>query len=133
VAHQLADRDAASHFLVGVFRPVRGERRIEIESPRCPELENRNLGEGLVDGTEIESGLRVIGDAALAIRHAVCLLKNGLAILRQQHNSRELIDFGQAVDRVSYTPYQLCLRNWRLSSRRSATGWLLRHDGAAKE
>src|SRR3981081_4099591 len=43
VPQQLANRDLARDFLVWIIRPVRGERRIDIELSRGLKLENRNL------------------------------------------------------------------------------------------
>src|SRR5687768_18440814 len=79
---QLAGRHTRAHGGVRIVGEIYANGDVELELARRDELPDRDAGDELVDGPQVEPGVGVDGQSLLAVGEAVAAPQKGLAVSR---------------------------------------------------
>src|SRR5258708_15629540 len=99
VGKQVMNNHFLGNFLWIVWH-IRADWIAEGQLSLLSELCDRKSGKHFVDRSEIKSGIHPIRKLIVPMSHAVGLLEQDGLVFRHQDRSRELISFGELIERI---------------------------------
>jgi len=94
---EVPHRDLCRGIRVRVIGQVDADGRVELKLALSGELLDGDLGDELVDGTQVEAGVQPVWRVVLPARQAIGLLKDGCGAPGQQDDAGELVP-ARAID-----------------------------------